>query len=192
MKGAKMISGGLVILALIFAFNVPGASAQILDGVWFKIIVEGQGKAVDLADDELLGNEEFKLKVFAQFIWDGGANEYVYDMYIKGEQGEWEYWDRFPIDADELFSDPDENWAMIFNGVIDFLNLKKPLMIVMYHTSLIKIDKKTSGDFKYAKIKSLGSHCYATQDMQTYVFGSCKMTGESIEESDLPFTPITP
>jgi len=87
MKGVKMISGGLVILALIFAFNVPGpgASAQILDGVWFKIIVEGQGKAVHLGNDELLGNEEFKLKVFIQFIWDDVANEYVYAMYIKND-----------------------------------------------------------------------------------------------------------
>ena len=192
MKGAKMISGCLVILALIFAFNVPGASAQILDGVWFKIIVEGQGKAVDLSDVELLGNEEFKLKVFIQFIWDDVANEYVYAMYIKNAQGEWEYRDRFPIDADELFADPDENWAIIFNGEIDFINLKKPLLIVMHHTSLIKIDKKTSGDFKYGKIKSLGSQCYATQDMQTLTFGSCTMTGESIKVDDLPFTPVSP
>ena len=39
MKGVKLLTGSLVILALIFTFNVPVASAQILDGVWFKVII---------------------------------------------------------------------------------------------------------------------------------------------------------
>jgi len=118
--------------------------------------------------------------------WYTATSAYDYEIWTQQTPGEWyrTYSDLYNsiggINEEVWY-----NWAwLLFVGNNESATTIK--------TVLMKIKKETNGSFKSASFKSLGCTVIGGQLNDIPFYGSCKISGKSVEPTKLPFTPPPP
>jgi hypothetical protein len=174
MRRSKLLIATVVALSLLCFFTIPTASAQPLDGVWFKLNGRFQGYAVN----PISGNAERSKGrgiAYLGFLWNG-VSLYSYAVYTQQDVG-WAYSSggEYTPDFDYFFTD--WHWDWLGEGGFS---------INIYHTAGIT---PAARGFRY---QGWGEVVDGDDGDGNILYGGVSIKGRSIDPSKLPFPPVVP
>lgn len=181
MKRIKMIVGFVVALAILGAVSAPTASAQVLNGVWLKCKVADKGYSVNLATGDY-SKLNRSVSVYLNFIWDEALAQYNVALWTN-PGGVWNKW----YTGNAATNNPGENFIPDFYLYIvtsitgtDFINtVQSPFLNLKFKDGIL-----TKVTYKGTGISS-----GMVEDGTLNYYGYCNISGTSVDESKLPFTP---
>jgi len=184
MKRVKLLVGFWVALLILGAVSAPTISAQALNGVWLKCMVDAKGYTVDSATGDYK-KANGSMPLYLHFVYDT-ANSW-YDVAVWTEvDGDWaDTYDTFSslLPEDKVYpTQPGENF--IPDLFLQFV-LSSTDYIITYHTPFIKFDKK--GKVTYQGTGEVLFGLVAGGSLDYYGYFNIK--GNSVDPSMLPFTP---
>ncbi len=174
---------------------VPG----ILDVTWWKLKVKAKGYSVDpetgVAAKAMFNTTAYMLlTVNMALTGDGGGGTgtpaYTYAMFTETAPDTWtnEYGDLFLVDG----VDANFNHALSVNTFMGFDIATQA--VACNHTGKLTIKVDGEGALKSAKLKTLAGEVISstldTSVMGANFYGSLKLTGNTLDITDLPFVPF--
>jgi hypothetical protein len=187
MKPVKSLFAGAAAFVSLSIFAVPTASAQIFDGVWFKLVAKVQGYSVDPATG-VYSKHNFTQKVYLLLESTGGGpvpgTPFDYDIttYTETAPGTW----TGQMQDNESTISANENF-------FSDLNLELPgaggSYVEIYHTPFIKTKTDGLGALTSAKYKARGEVYFGDDGSGNEIYGDISIRGKSVDVSKLPFVP---
>lgn len=152
-----------------------------LDNVWFEVKVKISGYQVTSENQIFKVDRRSTAYIHTRSHTDTAA--YDYEIWTEQNPGDWQrtYSDRY----DQIAGENEDLWHfwswLLFVGNNESVTTVKNV--------LMKIKKETDGSFKNAKFSSLGCVVIGGQLNNLPFYGSCRVSGKSIVDTKLPFTP---
>ncbi len=175
----------IAVLALIlFVFIYPPrASAQILDGAIFELNLSFKGNLF-LPDGSSSRKEAAKATgymIISYDSFDGAFYSYDYTFWMENDIAGW-----VPTSTGTLRTLAAEDLGMVDMGGITFSYATQAYYC--YVNGIVKIKATSGGDLRRATFKAVGINVVISSIAGTGVGGG-KLTGRTIDSSQLPFTP---
>jgi len=173
----KRIACMFACISVLFAFTVPSASGQIMDGLWFKLNIKLKGYIDGVGTPPYAAT--YAMPAYLHLMWYGdgrytfhtysytGSTWYLHETRWYVEDSE----SYFPYISFRVYDGEGNTFTIDF---VTFMKLKKDAM----------------GVVKGASFKDTGCLCTSSTVGQTEEFaGGCKIIAKTIDLESLPFSP---
>jgi hypothetical protein len=187
MKSAKLASAIAAVFLASSLLAASAASAQMLDDVWFKLVVKVKGYSVDPATGDY-DNYKLSQTVYLLFELTGGgplpgtALDYDLTAYTETAPGVW----TADLQDNESTISSNENFFPDVNFTLDGMGGS---WVGLYHTPHIQIKDDGMGGLKKAKYKALGEVFEGEDSSGNEIYGDASIKGKTVDVSKLPFIP---
>jgi len=171
MRHAKLLITTVVALSLLCFFTIPTASAQPLDGLWFRLNGQFQGYTVDPGTGGAAGRRVGGI-AYLGFVWNG-VDAYNYEVYTEQAPGVWSLSTSGSYMPTLEYYFPDWEWTWWGEG---------GLFVTFYQTAAITPARWGSG----LRYRGWGEVYDGDDGLGNMLYGGVTITGRSIDPSRLP------
>ena len=183
-KGDRMKLGKIVVLTavigLMFLIIVPCVSAQhLLSDVWFKMKIVTKGYTITPPGSAIAPHNNTTI-VYVRFWPTATPYLHNWQIWARESEGEWVS----GSGTQYIYGATD---GLIWNWETEW-NTIPPVGIAATIAGVMKI-KRDGSVTKSAKFTSTGCHLIGGQTETQDFYGGCKVTGSTIPDTKLPFTP---
>lgn len=183
MKAARIFLYGITLAAIVLLQAGP-ASAQRLDGAWFKLKVSAKGYSV--GPGEVISRAGFKATAYLLLELDAGNGNYDCRLYCETAPGTW------AAQVLDGFIDPEfctEDYIFMPDSDVT-VYAPDGSYVHMYFTALIRSKVDKLDELCGAAFSVLGAE---VDDGETAegdtIYGGAKVKGKVVDESKVPFVP---
>jgi hypothetical protein len=186
MNKTKAIFASIVLAAVVLSGSAS-ASAQLLDGAWFKLNVSIKGYSISNAACGVASKANFKTIVYLMLEWDAASDNYDCTRYCESSPG---VWSGLFIDG---FVDPalcTEEYVFLDQA---YLPIRTPdnTILAVYLTAVIKSKLDKFSGLASATFTALGAEVpLGAAPNVSHIYAGAKVRGKTIDSLKLPFDPL--
>ncbi len=178
MKKTVYVTSCIVFLFLII---VSFASAQVMDGLWFKLNISLKG--FNFGGD-MIHAASYKMPAYVHLTW-YGYEQYTFQTYTFTGNTWNVHETRNYVDGEGYY-----NFVPYFSNATLFVYDGNGNSFTLDFVTRVNLRKNASGSVIGASFKDSGCLCTSSSVLPDEEFaGSCKISARAIEASKLPFTP---
>jgi hypothetical protein len=182
MRKKGWLAGILMFGLVCFAAQEAMAAPAYLDGVWFKMKCKAKGYKVDTATG-VDTKSNLNIPFYLGFVWNSGIARYDFRVYTETAPGIWVQ----TSSGSQRISDFSQSFMPDF---LLFLSVGAADGVFLRHTPFIRYVKDGTGAVKRASLSGIGEVFDGFFGAGSFVYyGSCKISGNTVDPSQLPFTP---
>jgi hypothetical protein len=180
----------LALCLLLPAFGDPPVVPDpSLHDLWFKVGIKVKGKTVS-HDGSEVGKASFASTNYLHFVLedpvaDGEApsTSYIIESWFEQTPGMWQ-----SVELDPMAVVVTSHDDYVLPNIALFTEHEDAAGVVE-STLLIHVKRDKQGDVTSAKLSTLGSQVPGAGVPGSFLYGSAKLTGKTVDVADLPFAP---
>jgi hypothetical protein len=189
LRARMKLQKGLIVagfcLLMVLAMSIPIASAQILDGAWFKMKLNAKGHKYN----SITGNSHsynFSVPVYLYLKWDYDFGKYKCAVWTEQDGG----WATYSDSDTAVLETVGPNEKFVSHKYL-LIKLPGNNWIRTYHTPVINIQKDARGALAKATWKGTGEVFDGSFDSEKKnYYGYFTLSGTTVDPLKLPFIPV--